>query len=63
MVLALVSLASTVASVQTGHWFATPFAALFTVGYSYVAAFVLREQWALGAERARVGTATPARVP
>ena len=35
---------STVASVETGHWFATPFAALFTFGYGYVASLVAKEQ-------------------
>ncbi|HEY4118428.1 MAG TPA: glycosyltransferase [Byssovorax sp.] len=44
--LALLSLATVVASVSTGHWFATPFAALFTFGYAYVAALVLREETA-----------------
>jgi cellulose synthase/poly-beta-1,6-N-acetylglucosamine synthase-like glycosyltransferase len=38
------SLVSTLASVRTGHWFATPFAALFTFGYGYVAALVAAEQ-------------------
>jgi hypothetical protein len=33
-----------IASVQTGHYFATPFALLFTVGYAYVAILVVREQ-------------------
>ena len=42
--LALVSLVSTIASVQTGHWFATPFAAMFLGGYSYVAYHVMAEQ-------------------
>ncbi len=42
--LCLVSLASTVASLETGHWFATPFAMLFTFGYGYVAALVAAEQ-------------------
>jgi hypothetical protein len=42
--LCLVSLASTTASIETGHWFATPFALLFTCGYGYVAAFVAMEQ-------------------
>jgi cellulose synthase/poly-beta-1,6-N-acetylglucosamine synthase-like glycosyltransferase len=42
--LALVSLASVVASVETGHWFATPFAMLFTFGYGYVASLVASEQ-------------------
>jgi cellulose synthase/poly-beta-1,6-N-acetylglucosamine synthase-like glycosyltransferase len=38
--LCLVSATSTVASIETGHWFATPFAMLFTLGYGYVAYFV-----------------------
>jgi cellulose synthase/poly-beta-1,6-N-acetylglucosamine synthase-like glycosyltransferase len=42
--LCLISLASTVASIETGHWFATPFAMMFTFGYGYVAFFVTREQ-------------------
>jgi cellulose synthase/poly-beta-1,6-N-acetylglucosamine synthase-like glycosyltransferase len=40
----LVSLASTVASFKTGHYIATPFAALFTAGYGYMAATMLLEQ-------------------
>jgi hypothetical protein len=44
--LCLVSGASTVASVETGHWFASPFALLFTFGYGYVAFFVATEQLA-----------------
>jgi hypothetical protein len=44
--LCLVSGASTVASLETGHWFATPFAMLFTFGYGYVAFFVASEQLA-----------------
>ncbi|MFO0668839.1 MAG: hypothetical protein U0235_04300 [Polyangiaceae bacterium] len=35
---------STVASIRTGHWFATPFAALFAAGYGYVASLVVSEQ-------------------
>jgi cellulose synthase/poly-beta-1,6-N-acetylglucosamine synthase-like glycosyltransferase len=42
--LALLSFAAVVASVQTGHWFATPFAILFTFGYGYVAILVANEQ-------------------
>ena len=34
--LALVSLASFVAALHTGHWFAAPFALLFMAGYGYV---------------------------
>jgi hypothetical protein len=42
--LTLVSLASVVASIETKHWFATPFAMLFMVGYGYVATLVIAEQ-------------------
>ncbi|TKD13219.1 cellulose synthase family protein [Polyangium fumosum] len=42
--LCLLSFGSTVASIQTGHYFATPFAALFTIGYGYVAMLVAHEQ-------------------
>jgi hypothetical protein len=44
--LCLFSCASTVASLETGHWFATPFAMLFTYGYGYVATLVASEQLA-----------------
>jgi cellulose synthase/poly-beta-1,6-N-acetylglucosamine synthase-like glycosyltransferase len=46
ILLCLISGASTVASVETGHWFASPFALLFTFGYGYVAFFVASEQLA-----------------
>jgi hypothetical protein len=51
--LALLSLASVAASIETKHWFATPFAMLFTFGYSYVALLVGSEQ-ALRRREARV---------
>ena len=44
VLLALISFAAIVASIKTGHWFATPFATLFTVGYGYVAVLVANEQ-------------------
>jgi cellulose synthase/poly-beta-1,6-N-acetylglucosamine synthase-like glycosyltransferase len=44
--LALLSAASTLESLQTGHWFATPFALLFALGYGYVGFFVASEQLA-----------------
>jgi cellulose synthase/poly-beta-1,6-N-acetylglucosamine synthase-like glycosyltransferase len=44
--LCLFSAASVVAAVETGHWFAAPFAMLFTFGYGYVAALVASEQLA-----------------
>lgn len=53
--LALLSSANVVASLETGHWFAAPFAALFTAGYAGVAALVIREQ--LGAKRASLAPA------
>jgi hypothetical protein len=40
----MLSFASVIASLQTGHWFATPFAMLFTFGYGYVALLVAGEQ-------------------
>jgi cellulose synthase/poly-beta-1,6-N-acetylglucosamine synthase-like glycosyltransferase len=48
-----VSFASAVASVRTGHYVATPFAALFTAGYGYMAGKMLLEQ----IERARPAVA------
>jgi hypothetical protein len=44
MALCVVSAASVIASEQTSHYFATPFAMLFTLGYGYVASQVLFEQ-------------------
>ncbi len=57
--LCLFSLGSTIASVRTGHWFATPFALLFTLGYGYVAAFVMSEQ----AEANRAARARTVKAP
>ncbi|MCA9586886.1 MAG: glycosyltransferase [Myxococcales bacterium] len=54
--LCLVSFASVVASIETGHWFATPFAMLFTFGYGYVASLVASEQ----AARRRASAMAPA---
>lgn len=45
MALALVSAASVVAAIETGHYIAAPFAAIFMCGYSYVAALVIQEQF------------------
>jgi cellulose synthase/poly-beta-1,6-N-acetylglucosamine synthase-like glycosyltransferase len=42
--LCLVCFASVIASLETRHWFATPFAALFMIGYGYVAWLVASEQ-------------------
>jgi len=42
--LCMISFLATVASIQTGHYFATPFAMLFTIGYGYVAMLVAHEQ-------------------
>jgi cellulose synthase/poly-beta-1,6-N-acetylglucosamine synthase-like glycosyltransferase len=44
--LSLISFGAVVASLETGHWFATPFAMLFTFGYGYVASLVASEQFA-----------------
>jgi hypothetical protein len=47
-ILALWSAAGVVASCYTGHYFAAPFAALFTIGYGYVTVLLTREQLHLG---------------
>ncbi len=44
LALTLISGASVVAAVETGHWLATPFAGLFMGGYAYVSGLVLSEQ-------------------
>jgi hypothetical protein len=54
--LCLFSFTSVVASMETGHWFATPFAMLFTFGYGYVASLVAAEQLA-GRKAVAVGAA------
>jgi hypothetical protein len=64
--LAVVSATSAAVALQTGHYLAMPFAALFALGYLYVAVLVVREQLALGAAvtPAPLGGATePAEVP
>jgi cellulose synthase/poly-beta-1,6-N-acetylglucosamine synthase-like glycosyltransferase len=63
--LCIVSLGSTVASLETGHWFATPFAMLFTFGYGYVATLVASEEMARRAAAAKLAVTGPdsARVP
>jgi hypothetical protein len=60
ILLTLVSFASVVASLETGHWFATPFAMLFTIGYGYVAMLVASEQFARR-KAARLGPVSVAR--
>jgi cellulose synthase/poly-beta-1,6-N-acetylglucosamine synthase-like glycosyltransferase len=63
MGLALLSGVSTVASLKTGHWFATPFALLFALGYGYVAFFVLSEQLARRKGPQSVGARVPSSQP
>ena len=53
--LCAISLASTIASVHTGHLVATPFAALFTIGYAYMAGSMLLEQMQPAAAPAEEG--------
>ncbi|KYG09303.1 glycosyltransferase [Sorangium cellulosum] len=53
--LSVLSCGAVVASIQTGHYFATPFAVLFAVGYLYVAVLVAREQ--IGRRREAVSSA------
>jgi hypothetical protein len=59
--LGLISAASTVAALETGHWFAAPFAMLFTFGYGYVAFFVAFEQ--LGRRKAQLAREAAASLP
>ena len=61
--LCLTSGASVVASLETGHWFATPFAMLFTFGYGYVAFFVASEQLARRKAQLASGRAATTSVP
>jgi hypothetical protein len=56
--LGLISAASTVAAIETGHWFAAPFAMLFTFGYGYVA--TLRRERAAGPHARRSWPASAA---
>lgn len=58
--LTVLSFASVVASIQTNHWFATPFAGLFMFGYGYVASQVTLEQ--LEQRRAERVSGVPAEV-
>jgi len=59
--LGLISAASTVAALETGHWFAAPFAMMFTYGYGYVAFFVAFEQ--LGRRKAQLAREAAASLP
>jgi len=58
--LGMLSACSVVAAIQTGHWFAAPFAMLFTFGYGYVSALVLLEQ---GARRRLVAARQSEQLP
>lgn len=53
----LLSATAVVLSLQTGHYFATPFATLFALGYGYIATLVISEQLA---RRRRVTGQEPA---
>ena len=46
--LLLLSLCAVVASIETGHYFATPFTMLFAGGYGYVSYLVVSEQLSVG---------------
>jgi hypothetical protein len=56
--LALLSTVSVAASIETRHWFATPFAILFTYGYGYVALLVASEQAVRWREARALGNAS-----
>jgi cellulose synthase/poly-beta-1,6-N-acetylglucosamine synthase-like glycosyltransferase len=57
--LSVVCMGSVIASIRTGHYFATPFAALFMSGYGYVAALVIQEQFGGKLEAAPVSDSMP----
>jgi cellulose synthase/poly-beta-1,6-N-acetylglucosamine synthase-like glycosyltransferase len=61
--LCVISFAATIASVQTGHYFATPFAVLFTFGYGYVAILVAHEQATRRREATEMLVTTPSERP
>lgn len=42
--LSILSFGAVIASIETGHYFATPFALLFTIGYGYVSFLIAFEQ-------------------
>jgi hypothetical protein len=44
MGLSVLCATSVVAAIETGHWFAAPFASLFTLGYGYVSFQMIRDQ-------------------
>jgi hypothetical protein len=62
-ILSLISLGSVIASIRTGHWFATPFALLFTFGYGYVAMLIVNEQAARRREAKTMLVTTPSERP
>lgn len=59
ILLSVVCAGSVVASIRTGHYFATPFAALFMSGYTYVAALVVQEQFGRAPEPASESVPSP----
>jgi hypothetical protein len=63
MFLTAVSASSIAASIQTKHWFAAPFAALFTLGYGYVALLVILEQSQRRREANALATERPSPLP
>ncbi len=56
ILLCIVSCCSVAASIQTGHYFATPFTAMFALGYGYVAFHLVMEQLATRQEVPRLVT-------
>jgi cellulose synthase/poly-beta-1,6-N-acetylglucosamine synthase-like glycosyltransferase len=56
--LSVLSFLAMIASIRTGHYFATPFALLFTAGYAYVALLVAHEQAARRREASVVSVAS-----
>jgi hypothetical protein len=61
--LSLLSFAAVIASIETGHYFATPFALLFTIGYGYISVLIAHEQASRRRAAALAGVDSPANPP
>lgn len=61
--LSLLSFAAVIASIETGHYFATPFALLFTIGYGYTSVLIAHEQASRRRAAALAGVESPASPP
>jgi cellulose synthase/poly-beta-1,6-N-acetylglucosamine synthase-like glycosyltransferase len=63
MFFAVLCACSVVVSIQSGHYFATPFATLFTFGYAYIAGLLLAERFGRFRQRAVAAAPSTSTVP